>query len=90
MMSYSKDTEENIRTIYEMLDERKARMYAAAEASKLGHGGIKYISELLEISSNTIKRGEQDLNDQKKILDLIAELEELVEEERKKLQKDQN
>ena len=49
-----------------MLDERKARMYAASKASKLGHGGIKYISELLKISPNTIKQGDRDLNDQKK------------------------
>lgn len=90
MKIYSNDTEENIKTIFEMLDERKARMYAASEASKLGHGGIKYISELLKISPNTIKQGDRDLNDQKKILDLTTELEKLVEEERKKLKKDQN
>lgn len=55
---YSKDTEENIKTIFEMLGERKARMYAASEASKLGYGGIKYICELLEISPNKIKQGD--------------------------------
>ena len=64
-----------------MLDERKARMYAASEASKLGHGGIKYICELLKISPNTIKQGDRDLNDQKK-LDLTTKLEKLLEEER--------
>ncbi len=90
MINYSKDTEENMKTIYEMLDERKARMYAAYEANRLGHGGIKYICEILEISPNTIKQGEKDLNDQKKILELITELEKLVEEERKKLKKDQS
>lgn len=48
------------------MDEKTRRLYAATEAIKLGHGGIKYISEILEISPKTIYNGKKDLEELKK------------------------
>jgi Rhodopirellula transposase DDE domain len=44
------------------LSEIDRRAYAAIEAYKLGHGGVSIISRLLEISPETIKRGQRDLD----------------------------
>ena len=46
-----------MRYMYESLDEKDRRHYAAIEAKKLGHGGIAYISHLFGISPKTIKTG---------------------------------
>jgi hypothetical protein len=35
--------------------------YAGIEATKLGHGGIDYISKLFDIDPKTIRRGIQEL-----------------------------
>lgn len=43
------------------LNERDQRHYAAVEAIRLGHGGIKYISELLGIDPKTISKGIEEL-----------------------------
>lgn len=43
------------------LNERDRRRYAAIESLKLGHGGIKYISEILEIDPKTISAGIKEL-----------------------------
>lgn len=39
------------------LNERQRRQWAAAEASRLGWGGISLVSRALRMSPNTIKRG---------------------------------
>ena len=46
---------------YETLGERDKRYYAGLEAFKLGHGGQIYISKLLKIDKNTIRRGISEL-----------------------------
>ena len=46
---------------YGSLNERDRRRYAAVEASKLGHGGIEYISRLLGCDPKTIGRGVAEL-----------------------------
>lgn len=38
-------------------NERQRRHWAAAEALKLGRGGISIVSEALRISPNTIRKG---------------------------------
>lgn len=59
---YDEDTEEYMILFFETLNEKSRRYYAAVEAKKLGHGGISYISRLLEISERTIKRGLEELS----------------------------
>jgi hypothetical protein len=39
------------------LNEREKRRYAAVEAAKLGHGGLNYISELLNCDPKTVQAG---------------------------------
>lgn len=68
MKKYSKETEIRILRFYQSLDESSQRRYAAIESSRLGHGGKKYIKELLGTSYDRISRGlielknEEDLN----------------------------
>ena len=40
---YSPSTEEAMRRLFDSLGERERRLYAAAEALKLGRGGVLYI-----------------------------------------------
>ena len=54
---YDEDTEEYMLLFFEELDEKTRRHYLAIEAKKLGHGGIKYLSNLFQISERTIRRG---------------------------------
>ncbi len=46
-----------MRYMYESLNEKDRRHYAAIEAKKLGHGGIAYISSVLGVSPKTIQAG---------------------------------
>jgi DNA-binding MurR/RpiR family transcriptional regulator len=39
------------------LDERQRRLYLAAEADALGHGGITAVARLAEVSESTVTRG---------------------------------
>lgn len=60
---YSRDVEEAMRFTFSVLNERQKRLYAAAEALKLGHGGIGYIAGLLGCHRRTIERGLKELRD---------------------------
>jgi hypothetical protein len=60
-MYYSKEIESEMVKFYNSLSEKDKRRYAAIEAKKLGHGGIKYISELFECHRNTITEGKSEL-----------------------------
>jgi hypothetical protein len=51
---YSPGTERWMKMFYESLNEKDRRHYAAIEAHKLDHGGITYISELLNCARSTI------------------------------------
>jgi predicted transcriptional regulator len=50
-----------MKKVYRNLSEKDKRLYAAVEALKLPHGGIRYISELLECDRKTIQRGIKEL-----------------------------
>jgi hypothetical protein len=54
---YNEVVESDMVYVYSLLDEKSKRYYASMEALKLGHGGIKYISELFDISTKTLQRG---------------------------------
>lgn len=91
MRKYTKAIEEKIQKLYQSLSESEKRRYAAIEAIKLGHGGIAYISEILNCSYETIAKGMEELdNDEldtkrersvgggrKKILEINPEIEDI-------------
>jgi len=60
---YNEVTAKKMRLFYNSLSEKDKRRYAAIEAEKLGHGGIQYISLLLECDEKTITKGLNELND---------------------------
>ena len=89
---YSEEIIKAMRKFYETLNERDKRRYAAIESIKLGHGGQKYISEILGIDADTIKVGEDELTKEelsddgrvrksgggnKRILDTTKEIDEV-------------
>ena len=49
--------------MYDSLREKDRRRYAAAEAAKLGHGGVDYIATLFDCDPKTIRQGRRDLDD---------------------------
>jgi len=61
MQEYELFIEREMREFYDSLPEDKRRRYVATEASKFGHGGTKYISELLGCDTKTIYNGQKEL-----------------------------
>ena len=61
MLPYPPKVEQTIKTFYHSLREKDRRRYAAAEAAKLGHGGIQYLADLLDCDPKTIRQGLADL-----------------------------
>jgi hypothetical protein len=58
---YSQKVKEQIKSFYATLSEKEKRRYAALETAKLGHGGQKYICELLGCSPTTVRVGREEL-----------------------------
>ena len=54
---YSAEIEDSMQYMFESLNEKDRRHYAAIEAKKLGSVGVKYIAKLFEISEKTIEAG---------------------------------
>jgi hypothetical protein len=54
---YPPEVERRMKALYESLNERDRRRYAAIEADKLGYGGQAYISQLLGCDHKTLQRG---------------------------------
>lgn len=46
------------------LDEQQRRWYAAVEADKLGHGGIRLLSQITGLDEKTIVRGREEMAEQ--------------------------
>jgi len=61
MTPYSAPVETAMRTFFHSLREKDRRRYAAVEAAKLGHGGVEYLAQLLDIDPKTIRQGQADL-----------------------------
>ena len=55
--------ETNLRGFYETLSEKDRRRFAAVQARQLGHGGVKYMAQVLGCSRRTIERGLAELDD---------------------------
>ena len=60
---YSAAVELAMITFFSSLREKDQRRYAAVEAEKLGHGGIEYLSSLLDCDAKTIRQGQADLKE---------------------------
>ena len=58
---YFPSTEDAMRRLFDSLSERERRLYAAAEALKLGRGGLVYLAQILECDKKTIRRGLREL-----------------------------
>jgi hypothetical protein len=54
---YSPAIEAAMRRVFQSLNERDRRLFAAAEVTKLGHGGLLYLSRLFDCDPKTIRRG---------------------------------
>lgn len=48
-------------TLKSELDERRRRMWAAAEASSLGHGGVASVSKATGLAESTIRIGQREM-----------------------------
>lgn len=67
MEKYMRTIETKMKNFYKSLSEKDKRHYSAIEAIKLGHGGVKYISNLFQCSRQTIHTGMKDF-EQKSLL----------------------
>jgi len=61
MSVYTSAVEEHMVALYDSLSEKDRRRYAAVEAEKLGHGGIRYVAVLFGCDSDTVKQGGDDI-----------------------------
>ena len=61
MKRYDPSTEQTMKRFYATLSEKDRRRYAGIEALKLGHGGISYISQLLECDRSTVAQGIEEV-----------------------------
>ena len=61
MEKYNKETESYMLLFFNSLNERDRRRYSAVEATKLGYGGISYISNIFGIDEKTINKGLEEL-----------------------------
>ena len=59
--TYRPEIEQLLRQYYQSLSEKDRRRFAALEAIKLGHGGIRYIAKVLGCDPQTIKDGMREL-----------------------------
>jgi len=62
ILPYDRSIEQKMILVYTLYSEKDRRLYAAAEALKLGYGGISYISRVLGCDRKTILRGMLELN----------------------------
>jgi hypothetical protein len=53
---------QQINLLVSRLDEQQRRWYVALEAGRLGHGGIELMSKVSGLSVPTIRRGQQELD----------------------------
>jgi hypothetical protein len=62
VIGYGQAIEIKMQRLFTTLSEKDKRRYAGIEATKLGHGGLDYISKLFDIDPKTIRRGLQELD----------------------------
>jgi len=59
---YSETIEAQMARYYQSLNEKDRRRYAGIEAAKLGYGGVRYISRVLNCNERTIRLGMSELS----------------------------
>jgi hypothetical protein len=64
LTAYSPTAEAAMRRVFESLNERDRRLFAAAEAVKLGRGGLLYLTHLFACDPKTIRRGIAELQEE--------------------------
>jgi hypothetical protein len=62
ILPYDHSIEQKMALVYTLYSEKDRRLYAAAEAIKLGYGGNSYISRVLGCDRKTILQGILELN----------------------------
>jgi hypothetical protein len=71
-MSRREEILERYQALSGILNERSRRIFAAAEAMAYGHGGIRLLSEIMDIAPSTIWHGKQDILDAAAIAEEIG------------------
>src|SRR5882757_10795816 len=59
--TYNPEIERLLCQYYQSLSEKDRRRFAALEAIKLGHGGTRYIAQVLGCDPQTVKDGMREL-----------------------------
>ncbi len=67
MDGYSLKVEQQMSRLYQSLQERDRRRYAAVEVEKLGHGGLEYITKLFRCDPKTIRHGMDELESEEEL-----------------------
>ena len=56
-----KQLHQQMNLLLSRLDEQQRRWYAAVEAHRIGHGGVRLLSQITGLDEKTIQRGQQEL-----------------------------
>lgn len=56
-----KKLHQQMNLLFSRLDEQQRRWYVAVEANRVGHGGIRLLSQITGLDEKTIQRGQQEL-----------------------------
>jgi hypothetical protein len=52
---------EQMNLLLSRLDEAQRRWYAAVEANRVGHGGVRLVAEITGLDEKTIRRGQAEV-----------------------------
>jgi hypothetical protein len=52
---------EQMNLLLSRLDEGQRRWYAAVEATRLGHGGVRLVAQITGLDEKTIRRGQDEV-----------------------------
>ena len=52
---------EQMNLLLSRLDEAQRRWYAAVEATRLGHGGVRLVGQITGLDEKTIRRGQEEV-----------------------------
>jgi len=95
LIKYSDEVKITMKRFYGTLSEKDKRRYAAIEAIKLGYGGQKYICEILNCNTDTVKLGVEEFKNgidddeirmrkpgggKKKIIETVENIDEVFHE----------
>ncbi len=52
---------QQVNLLLSRLNEQQRRWYVAVEANRMGHGGVRLLSQITGLDEKTIQRGQQEL-----------------------------